>query len=153
MDTALFYPTYMGLSSTQATALLLRLADDANRFGGCFTMNWHDRSLAPERLWDTCYRRAISGLRDRNAWFATAGQAAAWFRLRRSVLFEPDEDTGDGRHVRILSDDGDNLPGLCFRVYSQQPTSPTAASRLSAFKDRKMDRVAEAQRACRGSLS
>ena len=61
MDTALFYPAYMGLSSRQATALLGGMVDNALNFGGCITMNWHDRSLAPERLWGACYRNLGSG--------------------------------------------------------------------------------------------
>jgi len=151
MDTALFYPAYMNLSSTQATAVLLRFAHDANRFGGCFTMNWHDRSLAPERLWDAPYRGVIDHLKGRNAWFATASQAAAWFRLRRSVVFESDNDTGDGGCVRIVSEDGDNLPSLRLRIYSRQSLSPTGVSRLPAFNDRRMDRKVEVPSACTGS--
>ncbi|MGC2502838.1 MAG: hypothetical protein WA400_11985, partial [Silvibacterium sp.] len=117
MDTALFYPAYMGLSSTQATSVLQGFTCDASRFGGCFTINWHDRSLAPERLWGACYRGVIDELKGRNAWFATAGQAAAWFRKRRSVIFESDDKTGDGVRTRIASDDGDELPSLRLRVY------------------------------------
>ncbi len=51
MDTALFYPSYLGLSPQEARALLGRMVDNAVHFGGCLTINWHDRSLAPERLW------------------------------------------------------------------------------------------------------
>ena len=35
MDTALFYPAYLGLSSRQARTLLGRLAENAAQFGGC----------------------------------------------------------------------------------------------------------------------
>lgn len=115
MDTAMFYPAYMGLSSTQATSVIRRFTCDANRFGGCFTINWHDRSLAPERLWSACYRSAIDDLKGRNAWFANAGQAAAWFRKRRSVVFEED----DGGTVRVREDNhvSGTLPGLRLRVH------------------------------------
>jgi len=90
MDTALFYPGHLGLSSPQATALLNRMVDTAVQFGGCFTINWHDRSTAPERLWGDCYRDLLAKLKREGAWFATAGDAVAWFRKRRSVAFETD---------------------------------------------------------------
>jgi hypothetical protein len=147
MDTALFYPAYMGLTSAQATSILQRFGSDASRFGGCFTVNWHDRSLAPERLWDAPYRDVIDDLKGRNAWFATVGQATAWFRKRRSVVFDSDNNTGDGRCIQIVSDEADNLPSLRLRVYSRQSLSPMGASELPAFNDRKMDRKAELQSA------
>ena len=51
-------------------------------------INWHDRSLAPERLWGGFYQDLIAevGKGDR-AWFATAGEAVDWFRWRRSFRF------------------------------------------------------------------
>src|SRR5437016_6123821 len=50
MDTALFYPSYMNLSENQAAAAMLPLIENAVRFGGVLAVNWHDRSLGPERL-------------------------------------------------------------------------------------------------------
>ncbi len=90
MDTALFYPAYLGLSPLQARSVLSRMVDNAVQFGGCLTINWHDRSIAPERLWGACYRDVVEDLKSRGAWFATAGQAISWFRKRRSVVFETD---------------------------------------------------------------
>ena len=55
MDTALFYPSYMNLSDEQAGAAMLPLIENAARFGGVLTINWHDRSLGPERLWGDVY--------------------------------------------------------------------------------------------------
>jgi len=88
MDTALFYPAYMGLRPKEASELLRRITDQVDEFGGCLTINWHDRSLAPERLWCECYFRLLKDLKTRGAWFATAGQAVAWFRKRRSAQFD-----------------------------------------------------------------
>ncbi|HEY9248150.1 MAG TPA: hypothetical protein VIO38_03420, partial [Rariglobus sp.] len=59
MDTALFYPAHRGLSQEEAKILLQRMVVNAARFGGCLTVNWHDRSTVPERLWGTCYRELI----------------------------------------------------------------------------------------------
>ena len=61
MDTALFYPAYLGLSPQQARTLLGQMVDNAVQFGGCLTINWHDRSIAPERLWGECYRDLVRG--------------------------------------------------------------------------------------------
>jgi hypothetical protein len=117
MDTALFYPAYMGLSQVQATQILRRLMDNLSHFGGCITINWHDRSLAPERLWDACYRNLIQDLKNRDAWFATAGQAVSWFRKRRSVIFEAGgENNAVGAKVTAFPEDF--VPGLRLRVYN-----------------------------------
>ena len=50
-------------------------------------MSWHDRSLAPERLWDRFYERLLGALRSDGAWFGTAHEVVEWFRLRRTVTF------------------------------------------------------------------
>ena len=81
MDTALFYPSYLNLTPHRARVLLGRVVENAVRYGGALTTNWHDRSLAPERLWGGCYRDLIQEMKSRGAWFATAGQAISWFPL------------------------------------------------------------------------
>src|SRR4029450_8353561 len=55
MDTALFYPSYMDLSDEKAGNAMLTLIENATRLGGVLTINWHDRSLGPERLWGDVY--------------------------------------------------------------------------------------------------
>src|SRR5438445_7514068 len=50
MDTALFYPNHLNLTNEGAEKVVWRLIDDMVRFGGAMTINWHDRSIAPERL-------------------------------------------------------------------------------------------------------
>jgi hypothetical protein len=116
MDTALFYPDYLGLSPQEAASVLSRMVDNAVQFGGCLTVNWHDRSLAPERLWDACYRDLIQDLKKQGAWFATAGQATSWFRKRRSVVFEMDSTETGG--VRAVAAGGGRLPGLLLRIHN-----------------------------------
>ncbi len=117
MDTALFYPAHLGFSPLQARELLGRMADNAARFGGCLTVNWHDRSVAPERLWGACYRDLLQDLKGRGAWFATAGQAVSWFRKRRSVAFETECLEPDAVCARVAANHGDHLPGLRLRVH------------------------------------
>jgi hypothetical protein len=51
-------------------------------------VNWHDRSLAPERLWTRAYATLLAELRDEHrVWFATAGAAVEWYRWRRAIRF------------------------------------------------------------------
>ncbi len=55
MDTALFFPSHMHLSEEDARSVIAPLVFNASRYGGVLTINWHDRSLGPERLWDQSY--------------------------------------------------------------------------------------------------
>jgi hypothetical protein len=121
MDTALFYPAYLGLSPRQATSLLGRMVENAVQFGGCLTINWHDRSLAPERIWDACYGDLLRDLKNQGVWFATAGQAISWFQKRRSVVFEMDSAEAGG--VRAVAACGDRLPGLRLRIHNPRESS------------------------------
>ena len=118
MDTALFYPAYLGLSPEGAKTALRRMADNAAQFGGCITINWHDRSLAPERLWGLPYCELIQDLKNRGAWFATAGQAVSWFKKRRSVTFEPTSSQPDKVNANIAANFEDNLPDLRLRIHN-----------------------------------
>jgi hypothetical protein len=65
--------------------------DNARRFGGTVVINWHERSLAPERLWGDFYQALIEEVgKGGRAWFTTAGEAVNWFRWRRSFRFTTD---------------------------------------------------------------
>jgi hypothetical protein len=118
MDTALFYPTHLGLSFQEARPLVREILENAERFGGCVTINWHDRSLAPERLWGDFYQHLLEELAGRNAWFATATDAVAWFRHRRSAVFERDHAALMDVRIRWSEDDRKRLPGLRVRVHN-----------------------------------
>jgi hypothetical protein len=135
MDTALFYPDHLGLSPQQAQKLLNQLRDNAIRFGGCLTINWHDRSLAPERLWGECYVGAVKDLGDRNAWFATAGQAVAWFRKRRAAAFETDCARPGEVRVRVAANHGNALPGLRLRIYKARELGAIGAHASQDYVD------------------
>jgi hypothetical protein len=114
MDTSLFYPSYLNLSPKQAEQTISQLLSDFGRYGGVCTVNWHDRSIAPERLWDGTYRWMMKEFAARGAWFATAAQSVAWFQKRRAVTFE---NSADGQ-IKIKSAAGkDQLPELRVRIY------------------------------------
>jgi len=124
MDTALFYPSYMNLSDEQAGAAMLPLIENTTGFGGVLTINWHDRSLGPERLWGDTYVTLLGDLRARTPWFATAAQAVSWFRKRRSAVIESVILEGDSVRVKIsVDEDKSNLPGLRLRVHKTWSTN------------------------------
>jgi hypothetical protein len=128
MDTALFYPSHLNLTPDAAMKIVLPLVDEAEQHGGALTINWHDRSIAPERLWDGFYLDLLDDLKRRDAWFPTAAQAVAWFRRRRAVRFEQQK---DGSVIVRSSALGDGLPGLTVRTHKPRPSdrSPRAVRR------------------------
>ena len=137
MDTALFYPSYMNLSDNQARTAMLPLIENATKFGGVLTINWHDRSLGPERLWGDVYANLLHDLRARKPWFATATQAVSGFasggRYRSPVT------TKDGRGIRVepaTDSTVSDLPPLTARVYNSGVlTSNLDPRRHAAFQD------------------
>jgi hypothetical protein len=86
-DTALFYAGRMNLEEDKALELCGSLLNAVSRHGGVLTINWHCRSLAPERLWIEPYLRLLKMLQESQAWFATASQAVEWYRQRRRCQF------------------------------------------------------------------
>jgi hypothetical protein len=139
MDTALFYPAYLGLSSRQATTLIRRMVDNAVDLGGCLTINWHDRSLAPERVWDACYRDLVQDMKSRGAWFATAGQATSWFRKRRAVVFDMDWVGTDAPRPRASSHSNDSLPGMLLRSHKAHQSCLTDRTGSEPYFDMALD--------------
>src|SRR6266849_467434 len=100
MDTALFYPSHRNLTPKAARQVVWQLMDDAERYGGALVINWHDRSLAPERLWGDFYVQLVDELKGRGAWCPTATQAASWFQQRRSAVFDSVHREGNSLRVR-----------------------------------------------------
>lgn len=118
MDTALFYPDYLNLTEQEAHPLVTRMIDDLAAFGGVLTLNWHDRSIAPERLWGDFYRELLHEIQTRETWFATAAETVAWFRLRRSAEIQAVQT--DSRSVTVRSRFtilDTTLPGLRIRLH------------------------------------
>lgn len=144
MDTALFYPSYLALSPKKPSAHLEQLMDNAARFGGCLTINWHDRSLAPERMWGECYRELIQDLKTRGAWFATAGQATSWFRKRRSATFGLHALEPFTGRAKVPADHGEELPGLRLRIHRTQETHQAGSRHSETFVDMTLDEGVDA---------
>jgi hypothetical protein len=141
MDTALFYPSCMNLSDEQAGAAMLPLIENATRFGGVLTINWHDRSLGPERLWGGAYAILLDELRARKPWFATAAQTVSWFRKRRATSFASVTQDGGSIRVQPVTDRADaNAPLLTVRVYNSGASKHILdRPRAAAFEDFTID--------------
>jgi len=126
MDTALFYPGYLHLPPEQAMKRIDGMVNDMQHFGGILVVNWHDRSIAPERLWDDFYVELVEKLESAGAWFCTASQATQWFRRRREMTFATSRSEKSPASARTEQ----GLPGLRIRSYDMR-----TASHVSATKD------------------
>jgi hypothetical protein len=117
MDSALFYRSRMGLSDREALARCSEIVANARSFGGTVVINWHDRSLAPERLWVRPYEQLLKTVeRDSDVWFTTAEQAVEWFRWRRSIRFVSDGN-GSATAVTVAAAKPSNgLPAAIVRT-------------------------------------
>jgi hypothetical protein len=118
MDTALFFPAHLHLSAKEASKRVGVIVDNAVQFGGVVTVNWHDRSIAPERLWGDFYLQLVDELKASGAWMATAAEAVAWFRKRRSATFENISWETNPPDGRIAAEIGGQLPGLLLRIHT-----------------------------------
>ena len=146
MDTALFYPAYLDLSEAEAERRVNALLDDVRRIGGALTINWHDRSIAPERLWDEFYVRLLGQLRDRGAWLPNAALAVAWFRKRRAAALKWSWSGIDTIKVQCRLETDDKLPGLKVRIFQPRARSlsqPVSARRAPHFLERQFDETTD----------
>ena len=117
MDTALFYSARMDLSPAKAWVTLTPIFEGAARHGGVVTIDWHDRSIAPERLWEDFYVCLLKSLEQKGPWFATVTQVVGWFQRRRSAKFECAERQDGAMRVRVIVPRGSGLPPMRLRVY------------------------------------
>jgi hypothetical protein len=134
-DTAMLFPARMHLSERAALTACESLVTNAVRTGGVLTINWHDRSLAPERNWDALYADLLGLLRAANPWFARGRDAVAWFRQRRAIRFKnvdihPDKVvvTFEGDWPKRQGRDAAALPPMLVRVH--RPTQPSVDAPL-----------------------
>jgi hypothetical protein len=96
MDSALLSHDRLALTPSDAVRHCDAIVENAERFGGTVVVNWHCRSLAPERLWVEPYRALLNRLSG-GAWFARGTEAVNWFRWRRSIHFAVSTDDGSVR--------------------------------------------------------
>lgn len=135
MDTALFYPSYLNLSEGEAKNRVWALIDDVQTLGGVLTINWHDRSIFPERRWDGFYKELLTELKSRQAWMPTASAAVSWFAVRRSASVETSEVANSLTSIRVCVDIPKGCPGLSVRIHSPRQSSLTQRDQESSFVD------------------
>jgi hypothetical protein len=116
-DTALFYPRRMALSDADAYFMCKKLLDAVLEFKGVLTLSWHERSLAPERLWGEFYVHFLRELRSHHAWIASARRVVGWFRQRRSIVFEEINLVEDKLSLKIRGGHSVSDPLLFIRIH------------------------------------
>lgn len=134
MDSALLFRGRSNLSPQEAQDRCSAVIAAARRFGGSIVINWHDRSRAPERLWGRTYDAVVAMIGEgKRAWFATAQQAVAWFRWRRSIAFGFEA----GNRVRITAASSPSGLPACS-VYVHRPAQTPAALERLTFDGREL---------------
>jgi hypothetical protein len=131
-DTALFYPRRMNLSETEARESCQQVIEMTSFFGGALTINWHTRSLSPERLWGDFYAALLKQVQDKGAWFGTAEDIVTWFRMRRALRFEQVRNAEGGLYLKIKGSKPGNYPPFLIRVHHAQPGKPMSSMGPSA---------------------
>ena len=128
MDTALFYPSYMNLSDEQASAAMLPLIENVTRFGGVLTINWHDRSLGPERLWGDAYANFAPRLArpDALVCYSVANRLVV-SQAARGIIRQRSLRMAEVSACRSAMDPtAADLPPLTLRVYNGASSSTTS---------------------------
>lgn len=116
-DTALFYPRRMNLPEKKALDLCDLFIKNAFHLGGVLTINWHQRSLAPERMWGDFYIQMLERVRHHRPWFATAKQAVEWYQKRREASFSYVKGKDDERRLVIRGGKMAGIPSLLIRIH------------------------------------
>lgn len=138
MDTALFYPSYLRLRPNEALARVGDLLSIVQQFGGVLVVNWHDRSLAPERLWDGVYEEILLRLRESNIWVAPAREVVQWFRARRETVFSVQSAAAETISVSVRSPERPaGGPSFRLRVYQRGSYTDTEISGAGSYEFKK----------------
>ena len=122
-DTAMLYPNRMNLSEGEAMKRCNELIQSMIKYGGTLTVNWHTRSLSPERLWGEFYKELLTCIKRSQVWFCNCRTNAGWFRARRAVRFE---EVPDDQEVRLVMESPlpAPLPPLTVRVHGNRKADP-----------------------------
>jgi hypothetical protein len=116
-DTAMFYSGRMGLSEDEALILCREVMENVSTYGGVLVINWHDRSLAPERLWGGLYNKFLNEIKSRRVWFGTGSEVTQWFERRRLVRFSKVEMNKEVLKIRLEGLEDSDVPHLKLKVF------------------------------------
>ncbi len=127
-DSAMFYSDRMGLPEADALGVCRDILRSLAVSGGALTINWHTRSLSPERLWGDFYAELLREIRTHRVWFGTARQIVGWYQKRRALRFDSVQ-FGDGG-VQVRFDRSSVSSEFSFTVKIHHPAG---VSETSAF--------------------
>jgi hypothetical protein len=130
-DSAMFYSGRMRLSEADALDVCKEVIRSLCSSGGVLTVNWHTRSLSPERLWGKFYATLLKEIQAHRVWFATGQTIAEWFRKRRSLRFDSVSFEKTGAHITFSGLKGHPHPEFAVRAY--HPLWPTEGSEIPVF--------------------
>lgn len=136
-DIAMFYPDRMNLTENGAWELVDGILKDLKKYGGVLTINWHHRSLGPERLWDKFYVKYIEELKKNRVWFGTAQQVVEWFKKRRSVRFGKINFIDNKLTINLVNNKNKLPPQLILRIHKPQVCESTN----SISKENKVNQI------------
>ena len=134
-DTAMFYSDRMNLKEDRALILCRDIIEKISTFGGVLVVNWHDRSLAPERLWGDFYERLLNEIKSHRVWFATGSEVTDWFRKRRAVRFTEVEDEDGTRRLKIGGVEKGEGPDLTLRLYGDWDAGAEAKDSGKGYRE------------------
>lgn len=118
-DSAMFYSDRMMLSDSEALNACRDLIHSMLSSGGVLTVNWHTRSLSPERLWGDFYSSLLTEIQTHRVRFGTASEIVGWFRKRRALRF--DSVIFDENGVRVALSSPDRRSEFAFTVRVNHP--------------------------------
>jgi hypothetical protein len=135
-DTAMFYPRRLNLSEAQALESCKQLIQSTVLHGGVLTVNWHTRSLSPERLWGDFYAKLLKEIQTHRVWFGTAGQIVKWFRKRRNCRIDSVEFSENNVYLKLRGPLPDGQPSIVLRIHHPRFTScTTRPAHMPAYMD------------------
>jgi hypothetical protein len=131
-DSAMFYSDRMMLSEAEAMDACRELIHIMSSSGGALTVNWHTRSLSPERLWGNFYAELLKEIQTHRVWFGTAQEIVGWFQKRRAIRFEE-----NGVRVALTSPAGRSEPSFTIRTYEPSliPGKSAFSPCMSTYED------------------
>ncbi|MGO9417048.1 MAG: hypothetical protein ACLP2U_05085 [Syntrophobacteraceae bacterium] len=129
MDTALFTEKRLALSEDVASQLCECLIKDVSTYGGVLTINWHTRSLSPERNWDEFYGGLLQTIKKWKPWFASGQQAVNWHVKRRETTFGSVKPKANKLTVQLAPGTGETAsPPLTLRTFFPARQSATGST-------------------------
>lgn len=120
-DNALFFTSGRRLSQSEAWEECNKVIETTRTCGGVLTILWHQRSIAPERLYEDFYINLLNYLKkDHNVWFATGGQIVEWFMKRRNFSFKDIQCFDETVKVKYSDIRTDTIPPLIMRIHKRK---------------------------------